>query len=197
MGIAARFTYALAAALVTQSASAQAPDSPPAPAPSAPQPAADPNISAAVQQVKQATKMIVYPAKGQSADQQATDERECYVWSQQQTGIDPMAAGPNADSAAAASADKMDSATTGAAVGGAARGAAGGAIIGGITGDAGEGAAVGAVAGAVSGRRAKKKAEKQAAQQGAAQAQGISAERLATFKKGMAACLNGRGYTVQ
>ena len=197
MGIAARFTYALAAALVTQSASAQAPDSQSAPAPSAPQPAADPNISAAVQQVKQATKMIVYPAKGQTADQQATDERECYVWSQQQTGIDPMAAGPNADSAAAASADKMDSATTGAAVGGAARGAAGGAIIGGITGDAGEGAAVGAVAGAVSGRRAKKKAEKQAAQQGAAQAQGISAERLATFKKGMAACLNGRGYTVQ
>jgi hypothetical protein len=197
MGIAARFTYTLAAALVTQSASAQAPDSQPAPAPSAPQPAADPNISAAVQQVKQATKMIVYPAKGQTADQQATDERECYVWSQQQTGIDPMAAGPNADSAAAASADKMDSATTGAAVGGAARGAAGGAIIGGITGDAGEGAAVGAVAGAVSGRRAKKKAEKQAAQQGAAQAQGISAERLATFKKGMAACLNGRGYTVQ
>jgi hypothetical protein len=150
-----------------------------------------------VQQVKQATKMIVYPAKEQSAEQQATDERECYVWSQQQTGIDPMAAGPDADSAAAASADKMDSATTGAAVGGAARGAAGGAIIGGITGDAGEGAAVGAVAGAVSGRRAKKRAEKQAAQQGAAQAQGISAERMATFKKGMAACLTGRGYTVQ
>ena len=197
MGIAVRFTYTLAAALVTQSASAQAPDSQPAPAPSAAQPAADPNITAAVQQVKQATKMLVYPANKQSADQQAIDERECYVWSQQQTGIDPMAAGPNADSAAAASADKMDSATTGAAVGGAARGAAGGAIIGGITGDAGEGATVGAVAGAVSGRRAKKRAEKQAAQQGAAQAQGISAERMATFKKGMAACLNGRAYTVQ
>jgi outer membrane protein with glycine zipper len=190
------FIYALAAAVFTQSASAQTPDSQPAAAPPAPA-AADPEITAAVQQVKQATKMIVYPAKGQSAEQQAIDERECYVWSQQQTGIDPMAAGPNADSAAAASADKMDSATTGAAVGGAARGAAGGAIIGGITGDAGEGAAVGAVAGAVSGRRAKKKAEKQAAQQGAAQAQGISAERMATFKKGMAACLNGRAYTVQ
>ena len=197
MGIAARFTYALAAALVTQSASAQAPGSQPAPAPPA-QPAADPNaIAAGVRKVKQETKMIVYPAKGQSADQQVIDERECYVWSQQQTGIDPMVAGPNADSAAAASAEKMDSATTGAAIGGAARGAAGGAIIGGITGDAGEGAAVGAVAGAVSGRRAKKRAEKQAAQQGAAQAQGISAERMATFKKGMAACLNGRGYTVQ
>jgi len=198
MGIAARFTYTLAAALVTQSASAQAPASPPASAPPAAQSAADPNaIAAGVQKVKQETKMIVYPAKGQSAGQQAIDERECYVWSEQQTGIDPMVAGPNADSAAAASADKMDSATTGAAVAGAARGAAGGAIIGGITGDAGEGAAVGAVAGAVSGRRAKKRAEKQAAQQGAAQAQGMSAERMATFKKGMAACLNGRAYTVQ
>jgi len=136
MGIAARFTYTLAAALVTQSASAQAPASPPASAPPAAQSAADPNaIAAGVQKVKQETKMIVYPAKGQSAGQQAIDERECYVWSEQQTGIDPMVAGPNADSAAAASADKMDSATTGAAVAGAARGAAGGAIIGGITGD--------------------------------------------------------------
>ena len=197
MGIAARFAYALAAAVFTQSASAQTPDSQPAPAPPAAPAAADPAITAAVQQVKQATKMIVYPAKGQSADQQATDERECYVWSQQQTGIDPMAAGPDADSAAAASADKMDSATTGAAVGGAARGAAGGAVVGAIAGDAGEGAAIGAVAGAVRGRRAKKNAEKQAAQQGAAHADAISADRLATFKKGMAACLNGRAYTVQ
>jgi hypothetical protein len=46
-----------------------------------------------VQKVKQETKMIVYPAKGQSAGQQAIDERECYVWSEQQTGIDPMVAG--------------------------------------------------------------------------------------------------------
>ena len=105
MGIAARFTYTLAAALVTQSASAQAPASPPASAPPAAQSAADPNaIAAGVQKVKQETKMIVYPAKGQSAGQQAIDERECYVWSEQQTGIDPMVAGPNADSAAAASA---------------------------------------------------------------------------------------------
>jgi hypothetical protein len=185
MRIAEQVTYVLAAALIAQTASAQAP-------------AADPNaIAAGVKHVKQQTKMIVYPAKQQSADQQATDERECYVWAQEQTGIDPMAAGPNVDSAAAASAGKMDSATTGAAVGGAARGAVGGAIVGGIAGDAGEGAAIGAVAGAVSGRRAKKKAEAQAAQQGAAQAQGISAERMATFKKGMAACLSGRGYTVQ
>jgi hypothetical protein len=198
MRIGEYFPYALAVVLGAQTAAAQAPDSQPAPAPPAAQPSADPNaIAAGVQRVKQETKMIVYPAKEQSADQQATDERECYLWSQEQTGIDPMAAGPNADSAAAASADKMDSATTGAAVGGAARGAAGGAVVGAIAGDAGEGAAIGAVAGAVSGRRAKKRAEKQAAQQGAAQAQGISAERMATFKKGMAACLTGRGYTVQ
>jgi hypothetical protein len=147
--------------------------------------------------VKQQTKMIVYPAKGQTPEQQAKDEQECYVWAEQQTGINPMGPKPNADSAAAASKAKMDTATTGAAVGGAARGAAGGAVVGGITGDAGEGAAVGAVVGAVAGRRAKKGAEAQAAQQGAAQANAVAADQMATFKKAMTACLAGRGYSVQ
>jgi hypothetical protein len=141
--------------------------------------------------------MIIYPAKGQTTEQQAKDEQECYVWAQQQTGIDPMGPKPNADSAAEASKAKMDTATTGAAVGGAARGAAGGAIVGGIAGDAGEGAAIGAVVGAVGGRRAKKGAEAQAAQQGAAQANAVAADQMATFKKAMSACLQGRGYTVQ
>ncbi len=155
-------------------------------------------IAAGVKHVKQQTKMIVYPAKQQSADQQATDERECYVWSSaNRPGLIRWRRGRTSTRRQRPRPTRMDSATTGAAVGGAARGAAGGAIVGGIAGDAGEGAAIGAVAGAVSGRRAKKRAEQQAAQQGAAQAQGISAERMATFKKGMAACPPGRGYTVQ
>jgi hypothetical protein len=147
--------------------------------------------------VKQQTKMIVYPAKGQTPEQQAKDEQECYVWAHQQTGIDPMGPKPNADSAAAASKAKMDTAATGAAVGGAARGAAGGAVVGAIAGDAGTGAAVGAVVGAAGGRRAKKGAEAQAAQHGAAQANAVAADQMATFKKAMSACLQGRGYTVQ
>jgi len=154
-------------------------------------------VAAGVTKVKQATKMIVYPAKQQTAEQQARDEQECYVWAEQQTKIDPMGPGANVDSAAQASKEKMDSAATGAAVGGAARGAAGGAAVGAIAGDAGEGAAIGAVAGAVGGRRAKKQAKAQAEQAGAAQAQAVNAESMATFKKAMAACLQGRNYTVQ
>jgi uncharacterized membrane protein len=150
-----------------------------------------------VTQVKQSTKMIVYPAKQQTAEQQARDEQECYVWAQQQTKINPMGPAADVDSAAEASRAKMDSAATGAAVGGAARGAAGGAAVGAIAGDAGEGAAIGAVVGAVGGRRAKKQAEAQAAQAGAAQAQAVNAESMNTFKKAMAVCLQGRGYTVQ
>ena len=36
--------------------------------------------------------LVVFPAKNQTKDQQATDETECYAWSKQQTGIDPFAA---------------------------------------------------------------------------------------------------------
>jgi hypothetical protein len=36
-----------------------------------------------------AAKPIVYPAKGQSAQQQKKDEGECHVWAKQSTGIDP------------------------------------------------------------------------------------------------------------
>ena len=36
--------------------------------------------------------MVVFPAKGQTPQQQAQDEGECYAWSKQQTGIDPFAA---------------------------------------------------------------------------------------------------------
>lgn len=140
--------------------------------------------------------LIVFPAQSQTAEQQLADEQACYAWANQQTGIDPTKVTANTDSAARASGAKMDSAATGAAVGGAARGAAGGAVVGAITGDAGEGAAVGAAVGAVAGRRAKKQAVRQAEQQGAQQAQAQAAQKINTFKKAMATCLQGKGYTV-
>ena len=34
-------------------------------------------------------QQYVYPAKGQSPDQQKKDESACYQWAVQQTGIDP------------------------------------------------------------------------------------------------------------
>ena len=43
----------------------------------------------------------------------------------------------------------------------------------------------------------RKQVEGQAAQQGAAQANAQAAELMNTFKKGMAACLEGKGYTVK
>lgn len=141
--------------------------------------------------------LFVYPAKGQTPDQQKKDEAACGEWAQAQTGIQVGTGTVNVDSAAKAAGDKTSQATQGAAVGGAARGAAGGAIVGAIAGDAGEGAAIGAVAGAFAGRRARKQATKQAEQQGAAQAQAANQAMVDQYKKAATACLEGRGYTVK
>jgi hypothetical protein len=152
-------------------------------------------VAAAAAQAKQKLGLIVYPAKGQTPQQQALDEQQCYSWAQQQT--DPLAKSPSADSAAQAGKTKADSAAQGAAVKGAAGGALGGAAVGAAAGDAGRGARVGAVAGAIRGRRAKKQAEQQAEQQGRAQAQAQAGQQANTFKRAMVACLQGRGYSVQ
>ena len=174
-------TAALAQALLAAPLLAQQPSSPAAPAtPSA----AD-------------LGLFVYPAKGQTKDQQTKDEQECYAWATEQSKVDPTGPKADSDSAAKAAAARTDSATQGAAVGGAARGAAGGAVVGAIAGDAGTGAAIGAVAGAAGGRRARRQAEKQAAQQAKQQTEAQSAQQVETFKKAMGACLEGRGYTVK
>ena len=152
-------------------------------------------LAAATAQAKQSYALIVYPAGGQTADQQARDEQACYAWAREQTA--PVTAAPDADSAAQAGKAKADSASRGAAMKGAAGGAAGGALIGAITGDAGQGAGIGAVTGALRGRRAKRQAEQQAEQQARSQAQAQAAQQAGTFRKAMVACLDGRGYTVQ
>ena len=69
----------------------------------------------------------VYPAKGQSPEQQKKDEYECHTWAVKQTGYDP--AKPQAAAAPAAPA--------GAAPGSGARGAARGAVVGGVVGNVG------------------------------------------------------------
>ena len=38
-----------------------------------------------------AQQPIVYPSKGQSAQQQAQDTTECQTWAKQTTGVDPVA----------------------------------------------------------------------------------------------------------
>jgi len=157
------------------------------------QAAAQPDAAAVYKQLS----MFVYPAKGQTAEKQKKDEKECYAWAKDQTGFDPLtAAAPNADSAGKAAKDQTAQATQGAAVKGAAKGAAAGALIGAAAGDAGKGAAIGAAAGGVGGRKGKKDAEKQAAAAGGNAAVAESNQKVDTFKKAASTCLEGRGYTL-
>ncbi len=147
--------------------------------------------------------LFAYPAKGQKPDQQAKDEAECYNWSKQQSGYDPMQppAAPTQTQPAQANAPAAD----GSRARGAVRGAAAGAAIGEIANnDAGEGAAIGAVAGAMAGGRRSRMAQSQAQQQAAQQAQASQAQAKAAqqelanaFKRGMTVCLEARGYTVK
>ena len=70
-----------------------------------------------------AQQPIIYPAKGQSAQQQQKDQGECQVWATNTTGIDPVAL---------AQAPSPESGSTfggGERVQGAARGALGGLAI--------------------------------------------------------------------
>ena len=130
-------------------------------------------------------QQYVYPAKGQSADQQKKDEYECHQWAVNQTGFDPTKAPPPA---------AAPPPTTGADRGSGARGAARGAVVGEVVADdASTGAAVGAVAARGQSRR-ENKAQAQAAGQ---QQQQASSSQQAGYSKARAACLEGRGYSVK
>ena len=139
---------------------------------------------------------IVYPAKGQTAEQQQKDSGECAAWAKQNTGIDPVAL---------AAAPPAQTGPSGARLRGAAKGAAAGAIVGEIADDdASEGAAIGAATGAMAGGSAARRGKKQAAeqQQKAAADQQKAAEakkqeQLATYNRATGACMEGRGYTIK
>lgn len=150
-----------------------------------------------------AAQPIIYPAKGQSLEQQKRDEAECDAWAVQATGIDPrvLASQPlNVKSPP----PPDTSAAGGERARGAVRGAVGGAAIGAIAGDTGKGAGVGAVVGVMRGgqqSRQRQAQEQQAyAQQQARaqqQAQNQRQEQMNTYYRGYGACLEGRGYTIK
>lgn len=148
-----------------------------------------------------AQQSIVYPAKGQTVEQQASDDTECHAWAKQSTGIDPAAI---AQDSAAPPSPGPTSEAGGERLRGAARGAAGGAIIAEIADDdAGKGAGVGAVAGVMAGgarARQKQAAEQQAQQQQQAEQQQLQAQQqqqMSTYYRAHDACMEGRGYTVK
>lgn len=133
-----------------------------------------------------AAGLVIYPAQGQSPEQQKSDEGECFTWARNETGIDPLAP----DAAPPPPAEQSS--------GGAIGGAAGGAIIGGIV-DGSDGARTGAKIGFVGGimsRNQKNKAAAKQNQQNQQQAQAANAENKAIFNKAYGVCLQGKGYTV-
>jgi|SRR5688572_15409853 hypothetical protein len=135
-----------------------------------------------------AAQSFVYPAKGQSPEQQKKDEGECHTWAVQQSKYDP--ANPPQPAATAQAPTTATGTTPGAGARGAARGAVVGEVVG---GDARTGAAAGAVAGRSQSRRQNAAAQQQ--QQQAATQQNDAG--TASYQKARAACLEGRGYSVK
>ncbi|WP_341317737.1 YMGG-like glycine zipper-containing protein [Paraburkholderia sp. IMGN_8] len=136
-----------------------------------------------------AQQPIIYPAKGQSAEKQNTDTAECQLWAKQTTGVDPVAIAQQSGQPGAQP-------KQGGALKGAAGGAAVGAAVGAIAGNAGKGAAIGAVTGTAGGGMRQRRANQAAAEQQQAGQQQTS-QQMATFNRAVAACMTGRGYTVQ
>ena len=109
-----------------------------------------------------AGEIVVFPAKGQSADRQSRDESECRQWAQKKIGVDPVAVAEQAT--AGQKSDSSAKSGAGGALGGAGMGAARGAA----SGNAAAGAAQGAVRGRLIARMRSRRQEEQQ-QAGAAQ----------------------------
>lgn len=132
--------------------------------------------------------VVIYPAKGQSAQQQDRDRYECYEWARGQSGFDPAQPTQPA-SISPASASRTPAAMAGGAIGGAA--------IAELThNDPGHGAAAGALGAAMIGR-VREQQMAQARQQQAAQQQSARSQQRAIYDRAFGACMEARGYTVR
>jgi len=138
----------------------------------------------------QAPQLYIYPLKQQSSEQQDRDRYECHSWAVRQTGFDPSRAYPSNPNYYDPQPYRPSLPHV---LRGAGRGAALGAVGGAITGDAGKGAAMGGLAGAF---RRRDERRQQAAQQQANAASAAAAQHM-NYTRPMAACLEGRGYSVK
>lgn len=142
----------------------------------------------------QASSLYVYPLKHQNQEQQNRDRFECHSWAVHQTGYDPSRVYPNnpayLDPQPYRSAQPQ-------VLRGAARGSALGAVGGAITGNAGKGAATGAAMGGLAGGFRKLDANRQHAAQRQMNMASAGASQQANYSRAMAACLEGRGYSVK
>ena len=137
-----------------------------------------------------AQELYIYPAKGQSSEQQEKDKFECYSWAKNDTGFDPMAL-PTTSSAPPSGQKKS---------GGAVRGALGGAVLGGILGDSGKSAKRGALAGGLIGGVRQSSQNTKTEQKWSdweRQESANYANNRNNYNRAYSACLEGRGYTVK
>jgi hypothetical protein len=135
-----------------------------------------------------AAQSFVYPAKGQSPQQQKKDEGECGSWAVQQSHYDPARPPQQTQPA------QGPGTPTGTTPGAGARGAVRGAVVAeAVGGEADRGAAVGAVAARSRSRRANQVQAQQ--QQQATQQQDQAG--LSAYNRARGACLEGRGYSVK
>ena len=144
--------------------------------------------------VLSAQELMIYPAKGQSDQQQEKDKFECYGFAKKQSGFDPM------DLPTTSTAPPPKEARQGGAGRGAVGGGLGGALIGAIAGDTKKGAAIGAVGGGlVGGMRSSEQKQREAHNRNQWEQQESQdyANNRNNYNRAYAACLEGRGYTVR
>ncbi len=140
-----------------------------------------------------AQDVYAYPNQGQSQEQQDKDQFECFNWSKQQSGFDPMAV-PTASAP-----PPQDQSTGPGLLGGAAVGAGAGAIGGAIGGNTGKGAAIGAAAGGLLGglRSNRQKNSNQQARQDWERQQAAQYQQARNnYNRAYSACMTARGYTI-
>jgi hypothetical protein len=139
--------------------------------------------------------LAIFPARGQSPDQQRLDEAAAYDWATQQTRWDPYQAKAQLDQQSQAAANAAD-----AARGGAIKGAAGGALVGvavgAIAGDAGKGAAIGATSVGLTGGMRSRRAVKTA---GTTSSTAVAAyqQQFGLWSRNFSAAMEAKGYTVR
>lgn len=145
------------------------------------------------------TKVYFYPNQGQSQEQQDRDSYECYLWAKAQTGFDPSA--PNLAPHTRVEVVPQPPPGAGTAVG-----AVTGAILGAAVSshhNQPEGALLGALAGGLIGSASDAARQEQAARlqeyydRQAGQNVAATERQAADYRRALAACLEGRGYTVR
>lgn len=155
-------------------------------------------LTLAVPAVVGAQDLMVFPAQGQSEEQMEKDKYECYRWAVQQSGFDPMKV-PTAQTAPPETKQHSGGVVRGTAKG-AVVGTAVGAATGGSKRDVRRSARIGAGSGAVVGgarQSSANRAEQQKQQQWEQNEANNYAQQRTAYNRALAACLEGKGYTVK